>query len=95
MLSGVSPGRSCSRDCREHDDGIIADGGESFKGHVAGALDGPFIALFHEDRPYKSGDGGLVREDPHDIGASLDLAVEPLDRVGAVELGAVFLRKVI
>lgn len=48
MLFGVSRSRSCSRDCREHDDGVIAERGHGFKGHVAGALDGPFIALLHE-----------------------------------------------
>jgi len=30
--------------------GIIAQGGHGFQGHVAGALDGPFIVLFKEDR---------------------------------------------
>ena len=91
MLSGVSPGRSCSGHSREHDDGIIADGGESFKGHVAGALDGPFIALLHEDRADESGDGRFIREDADDIGAALDLAVEALDGVCAVEFGAMLL----
>src|SRR4051812_44495009 len=33
--------------------------------------------------------GGFVREYADDVGAALDLAVEPLDRVGAVQLGPV------
>ena len=32
---------------------------------------------------------GLVREDPDDIGAALHLLVQALDRIGAVQLGAV------
>ena len=91
MLSGVSLGRSCSRDCREHDDGIIADRGESFKRHITGALDSPFIALFHEDRPDESGDRRFVGEDADHGCAPLDLAVQALDGIGAVELDAMLL----
>jgi hypothetical protein len=39
------------------------------------------------------GDGGLIREDADDVGAALDLAVEALDGIGAVQLGTVLLRK--
>ena len=81
MLSGVGLGRSCSRDCREHDDGIIADGCQSFKRHVTGALDGPFIALFHEDGADEAGDSRFVGEDTDHSGAPLDLAVQALDGV--------------
>ena len=62
-FSGVSLGRSCSGYCREHDDGIIAEWGHGFKRHVARPLDGPFIALLHEDGADEAGDGGLVGED--------------------------------
>jgi hypothetical protein len=33
------------------------------------------------------GDGGFVGEDADDFGATLDLAVEALDGIGAVQLG--------
>ena len=39
------------------------------------------------------GDGGFVGEDADDVGAALDLAVEALDGVGAVQLGTVLLRE--
>ena len=39
------------------------------------------------------GGGGLVGEDADDFGATLDLAVEALDRVGAVQLGATLRRE--
>jgi hypothetical protein len=42
---------------REHDDGIIAQWGDGFQAHVAGALHGPFIVLFEEDSADQSGDG--------------------------------------
>ena len=93
MLSGVSPGRSCSGHCREHDDGNIAERRHGFKDHGAGALDSPFIALFYEDRADDSGDRSLIREHAHDIGPPLDLAVEALDGVSGVKLGAMLLRK--
>jgi hypothetical protein len=52
----VSPDRSCSGHSREQDEGMIADGRESFKCHVTGALDCPFIALLDQDRADESGD---------------------------------------
>jgi hypothetical protein len=39
------------------------------------------------------GDGGFVGEDADDFGATLDLAVEALDGIGAVQLGAVLWRE--
>ena len=48
---------------RQHDDGIVAERRHGFKGHIAGALDGPFVALFHEDDADEAGDrevAGLV-----------------------------------
>ena len=79
------------RHCREHDDGVVAQWGHGFKGHVACPLDGPFVALFHEDGADEAGDRGLVGEDANDVGAALDLAVEAFDGVGAVELRPVLL----
>ena len=82
------------------DDGIIADRRDCFQRHVAGALHGPFVVLFEEDGAGQPGDGGLgglKRTKPFfqwkngptsadDLGAALDLAVEALQRVRAVEL---------
>lgn len=91
--SGVSPGRSCSGHSREHDDGIIAERRHGFKGHVASSLDGPFIALFHEDGADEARDGRFVGEDADDVGPALDLAIEAFNGIGAVEFGTVFLRE--
>ena len=80
-------GRLSGRHGRQADESIVADGGHRFQRHVACALDGPFIVLFEQDGADEAGDGGLVREDADDLGAPLDLAVEALQRVGAVQLG--------
>ena len=56
------PGRSV-RHGRQADDRIIGDGGDGLKGHVAGALYGPFVVLLEQDRADETGDGGLVREE--------------------------------
>ena len=74
---------------RQADSEIIAQRCDGFQAHVAGALDGPLIVLFQEQRADQPGDGGFVREDPDDVAAPLDLAVEALQRVCAVELGTV------
>ena len=47
--------------------------------------------MFEQDGADQAGYAGLIGEDADDIGAALDLAVEPLDGVGAVKFGAVFL----
>jgi hypothetical protein len=60
-----------------------------FPASCSGALAGPFIVLFEEDRSHKTDDGVLVGEDADDISESLDLTVEALDRVGGVQLGTV------
>src|SRR5262249_2734277 len=39
----------------------------------------------------QAGDGVLVGEDADDVGAALDLAIETLQRIGAVDLGSVIL----
>ena len=66
----------------------------AFQSDVAGALDGPFIVLLEQDGADEAGDGGLVGEDADDFGAPLDLAVQSLERVGGVQLGAVLAGKV-
>ena len=45
--------------------------------------------MFEQQGADKPGDGGLVGEDSDDIGAAFDLAVQPLQRVGGVDFGAV------
>jgi len=40
-----------------------------------------------QDRSDEADDGGVVREDPDDAGAALDLLVDPLDGVGRPGLG--------
>ena len=81
---GIGMSRSCARYSREHDDGIVADGSHGFKRHIAGALDSPFVTLFHEDGADQARYRGLIGEDADDLGAALDLAVRPLDRIRAV-----------
>lgn len=56
-------------------------GGEGFQRHVACTLDCPFIVLFEQQRPAEADDGIVVREDPDNIGAALDFAVQTLDRI--------------
>ena len=68
------------------DDGI-AQWRDGFQAHVAGTLDGPFIVLFQQQRADQAGYGGFVGEDADDLAASLDLAIESFERVGAVQLG--------
>ena len=62
--------------------------GDSLDLHVA-VLGLPLVVLLHEDGADEADDGVLVGEDPDDIGSTLDLLVEALQRVGAVKLGAV------
>jgi hypothetical protein len=50
-----------------------------FQRHVAGALDGPFVVLFEQDRADEAGDGVLIGEDADNLGPPLDLAIEALD----------------
>jgi len=67
------------------EDRIFAQWSDRFQGHVAGALDGPFIVLLEQDGADQAGDGVLIGEDADDLGAPLDLAVEPFQRIGAVD----------
>ena len=76
------------------DGGSIAHGADGLQRHVARALGSPFIGLLEEQRADEPDSGCFVRKDADDIGAALDLAVEALDRVGAVQLGPVFPGKV-
>ena len=86
----LGPGRSGGQD-GQADEGIIADGGDAFQGHVAAALDGPFVVLLEEQSADQAEDGVVVGEDADHLGSALDLAVQPLQRVGGVDLGPVIL----
>jgi hypothetical protein len=67
----------------------IADGADAFQGHVAGALGGPFVGLLQQQGADKPDDRGLVREYANNIRPALDLAIEALDGIRAVQLGPV------
>jgi hypothetical protein len=56
-------------------------------------LEQPLIILFEQHGTDQPGDAGLVGEDADDIGAPPDLFIQPLQRVGTVQLGAVLGRK--
>jgi hypothetical protein len=53
--------------------------------HVA-ALQAPLVTLLEQQRANEPRDRGFVGEDPDDVRAPLDLGVEPLQRVGRVDL---------
>ena len=82
------PDRSVG-DCREADGGIIAQRGDCFQCHVAAALNRPLVVLFEQDGADQAGHGVLIREDADHFGSPLDLAIDPFERIGRVQLGAV------
>jgi hypothetical protein len=81
VISGRIGRASCGHGW-QLDDGIIAQGSDGFQAHVSASLHGPFIVLFEQNGADQSGDRVFVGEDTHDIGAPLDLTVEPLDGIG-------------
>jgi hypothetical protein len=76
----------------QDDEGFIADWGDGFQRHVAGALHGPFIVLLHQDRADEA-DDSVVGKDADDIGPPLDLAVEPLNGIGRADLVPMLFRE--
>ena len=60
---------------------------------ISPTLDGPFLGLLHQDGADEAADGSLVGEDSDDFGAPLDLAVEALDWIRAVQFRPVLLGK--
>ncbi len=46
----------------------------------------PLVVLLQKHRTHQSRYGRIVGENPHDTGAAFDLSVEPLKRIGAVQL---------
>jgi hypothetical protein len=49
----------------------------------------PFVILFEQHGTDEADDRGLIRKDTHDIGASFDFFVQPLDGIGGMDLGPV------
>jgi hypothetical protein len=76
-------GRSV-RHWRQADDGIIGDGGDGLKRHVAGALDGPLVVLLEEDGADQAGDCGLVGEVPT---TSVRRLISPFTRSSGLVIG--------
>ena len=76
------------------DMGSVADGADGFQRYVAGPLGGPFVGLLEENGADEADDGGRIWKDADDILTSLDFAAQPLNRVGAVDFGAVLAREV-
>ena len=75
--------------CRQADIEIIAERGDGFQRHVAGALNGLLVILLQQDRADQSSDRGFVRKNADHVDAPLDLAVQSLDRISGMDLGAV------
>jgi hypothetical protein len=46
----------------------------------------PFVILFEQDRTDQALDTGLIGEDADDVGTTLDLLVQTLQRVGRMQL---------
>ena len=47
----------------QSDDRIISQARDGFQRHVAGALDGPFVVLLHQDRADEPDEGVVVGKD--------------------------------
>jgi len=71
------------------DNTIIAERGDGFQCHIAGALDGPFVVLLQQNGSHQAEDGLFIGEDADDIGASFDLAIEAFQAAGGMQLGPV------
>jgi hypothetical protein len=76
----------------------IGGGGRSQFGHDLNlhiaVLQLPFIVLIEQYPAHQPNDGGLIGEDANDIGAPLDLFVEPFERIGSVSFAAVLLGEI-
>lgn len=66
---------------------------DGFELSLASALNGPLVVVLEEDGAFEPDDGIAVGEDADDLHPALDLAVEALNWVGAVELSAVLPRE--
>lgn len=65
--------------------GSIAEALEALELHVA-PLQAPLVALLEQHGADQARDGAVIGEDAHHVGAALDLGIEPLERVGRVDL---------
>lgn len=85
---------SCLSDCQgwQADAWIIAERGDSFQGHVAGALHRPLVILLQQQGADQPGDRGLLWEDPDDVAAPFDFVVQRLDGICIGYAGAGFRR---
>ena len=67
----------------------LVDEGHGFFGEVAAFGDGPLVVLVQQDGADEADHGGVVGEDADDVGAALDLFVDPLERVRRGDLAPV------
>src|SRR4051794_3031053 len=68
---------------------VMARSGEHERhrfGRVIAAADEPLVILFDAEHPGEPDQAAVVGEDADDVGASADLFVEALERVGRAEL---------
>jgi hypothetical protein len=79
-FTGIGRGRSAD-DRREADGGIIAQRRDGFQGHVAAALECPFVVLLEQDRADEVYDGVLVGKMPT---TSVRRLISPLTRSSAL-----------
>lgn len=63
----------------------LVDPSHRLDAEVAAVGDLPLVVLLLQQRPDQTVKRLLVREDPDDVGAPLDLFVQPLERVGRVQ----------
>ena len=83
-------------DChgRQANDGFIVERCDRFARHVWSPLDGPPIILLQQDGPDRAQDGLLVGQDADHVGALPDPTIQPLKRIGRVQLCPVCCREV-
>src|ERR1700720_915169 len=86
-------GLSRARDLPGISGGGCRQFGHDLNLHVA-VLQLPFIVLLEQYRANQPNDGGFIGEDADDVGTPLDLFVEPLERVCAVQFAAVLLGEI-
>ena len=65
---------------------------DGFQRHVAGALDGPLVILFEEQRADEADDGLAVWEDADDLGAALGVGSARPDHLFVEEIAAALRR---
>lgn len=76
---------SAGGDRYRRDVGSIAELSETFQAHVT-AADGPLVVLLEEEGADQPFDGRFIGEDGDDIRTPFDFAIDPLDRIGRMDL---------